>query len=150
MPKIGVMFVVFAALFVAIKPATAQTDPKEEVLKTEAAFNEAKLHNDIAALDRILADEYIGVNQWGGGTRNKKEVLELFRTFKTSSLVLTEVDVRLSGDTATVRGLMNESGLWKFIIIRTYVKRQGRWQLLASAHVFQVDPDTMRVVGTNQ
>jgi hypothetical protein len=55
--------------------------------------------------------------------------------------------MRLSGDTAIVKGFLNESGLPKFMFIRTYVKRQGRWKLLASAQVFEVNPDTMKVVG---
>jgi SAM-dependent methyltransferase len=124
--------------------ATAQTGPKDEVLKVEAAFNQAKLDNDVAALDRILADDYIGINQWGG-KRDKRAALELFRTYRTASLVPSGVSVRVSGDTATVDGIMYESNQWRFLFLRTYVKRQGRWQLLSMAQPFPVDPQTMRV-----
>jgi hypothetical protein len=130
-----------------LSTASGQADVKDEVLKTEAAFNAAKLNNDIAALDRILADEYIGVNQWGGGNRNKQETLELFKSFQTSSLVPRGLSVRVSGDTAVVHGSMTESGTWTYSFLRTYVKRQGRWQLLSMAQIFQVNPETMKVVG---
>ena len=145
MPRFKAVLLPVAALLATVNAGLAQTDPKEEVLKTEAALNDAKVHNDVAALDRILTDEYIGVNQWGGGTRNKQEVLELFRNYHTLSLAPTGVTVRLSGDTAIVHGFMNESGAWTYSFLRTYVKRQGRWQLLSMAQIFQVDPETMKV-----
>jgi len=136
-------------LFLAVHVATAQPDARDEVLKTEAAYSEAKIHNDIAALDRILADDYIGLNQWGS-TRDKQSTLQLFTSFQTTSLVPSDVTVKVSGDTATVCGMMSESSgnmHLKFVFLRTYVKRQGRWQLLSIAQTFPVDPDTMTVVG---
>ena len=40
-------------VFLAVHIAVAQTDSRGEVLKVEAAFNEAKIHNDVTALDHI-------------------------------------------------------------------------------------------------
>ena len=44
-------------------------------------------------------------------------------------------------------GYQTESGTWTYSFLRTYVKRQGRWQLLSMAQIFQVNPETMKVVG---
>jgi ketosteroid isomerase-like protein len=135
------------ALLVMANPGLAQTDPKDDVLNVEAAYNQARLQSDIAALDHILADDYVGISQWGDTTRNKQDVLKLFQgSFKVLSLVPTGMEVRVNGDAAVICGQMNESNAWKYRFVRTYIRRQGRWQLLAMAQMFQVDPDTMKVV----
>ena len=147
MHNLKAVFLAPVALLVMADAGLAQTDLKEEVLKIEAAYNQARIQSDVAALDHILADDYVGITQWGDTTRNKPDVLELFRgSFKVLSLVPTGVEARVNGDTAVVCGQMNESNAWKYRFVRTYVKRQGRWQLLAMAQMFQVDPQTMKVV----
>lgn len=131
---------IFRALLLVISIATvraAAPDTKTEVLKVEAAFSEAKIHKDVAALDRILADDYLGFNQWGA-RRDKKEVIELFRTYEIKSLVPTHVNVRVADDIAIIDGVMNEDQS-KFFFMRTYVKRQGRWLLLSSTQNFMLD-----------
>src|ERR1039457_4808854 len=135
-------------VFLAVHIAVAQTDSRGEVLKVEAAFNEAKIHNDVTALDHILAVEYVGINQWGA-RRDKSAALQLFGHFQTASLVPDHVSVQVSGDTANVDGIMRESSgvtQMKFLFLRTYVKRQGRWQLLSAAQTFSVNPSTMTVI----
>lgn len=130
----------------AVGAATAQIG-KEEVLKAEAAFNDAKIHNDVKALDRILAADYIGFNQWGA-RRDKQAVLQLFSQFPTASLVPEHVSVRVSGDTATIDGIMSESSggiQMKFLFLRTYVKREGQWKLWSSSQSYPIDPETMKV-----
>jgi hypothetical protein len=130
----------------AVGAATAQSE-KEEVLKAEAAFSDAKIHNDVKALDLILAPDYIGFNQWGA-RRDKPALLQLFAQFPTASLVPEHVSVRVSGDTATIDGIMSESSggmQMKFLFLRTYVKRGGRWQLWSSSQSYRVDPETMKV-----
>ncbi len=49
-------------LILALNLAHAQTGPKAETLKVEAAFNEAKIHHDVAAFD---ADNFLGINHLG-------------------------------------------------------------------------------------
>jgi hypothetical protein len=135
-------------IFLALHIATAQTDSKDEVLKVEAAFSDAKIHNNVTTLDRILASDYVGINQWGV-KRDKRAALELFSQFPTASLMPDHVSVRVSGDTATVDGIMAESSggiQMKFLFLRTYVKREGRWQLLSMAQIFSVNPSTMTVI----
>ena len=132
--------------FVAILTAAASAaqlphaEAKAEVLKAEEAFSQAKLHNDVAALDRLLAPEYMGINQWGA-VRDKRSVLDLFKDFSTTSLTPSHITVRVANDTATINGIMYESKAWKFLFLRTYIKRQGRWLLLSSVQTFPLTED---------
>ena len=123
--------------------AKSETDTKAEVLKVEAAFNDARINGDTAALDRVLADEYLGFNQWGA-KRNKMALMELSRTWRAGSLESTHVNVKVTGDIAIVEGVTNEANstaLGKYIFMRTYVRRQGRWQLLTNTQSFVFDID---------
>jgi hypothetical protein len=52
-------------------PAAATVEA--EVLAVEEAYRLAKLHRDIAALDRILADPFNETNQ-NGNSRNKRRL----------------------------------------------------------------------------
>jgi hypothetical protein len=106
----------------------ASTDDKEAVLKAEAAVRGAQLRNDTGALERLLADDFISINQWGVA-RDKRGAIQLFKTFHMTSQVVSDVTVRVSGETATVLGNMFESGRERFLFLETYVKRHGEWQL---------------------
>ncbi|MDQ6707848.1 MAG: DUF2059 domain-containing protein [Acidobacteriota bacterium] len=121
----------------AAKSAVPATGTAAEVLQVEDAFRLAKLGNDTAALGRILADDYIGMNQYGA-RRDKSEVIDLFSAFKLSVLTPAQAKVRLSGDIAVVDGSQTErnpAGEEHLLFMRVYVKRDGRWQLLSSAQV---------------
>jgi precorrin-6B methylase 2 len=133
-------------LVFALTLGKARADDKDDVLNTEAAFERAKLHNDVAALENLLANDFIEINQWGV-VRDRRGMLQLFKTFHTTSLVSSDVSVRLSGDTATVIGNMFESGLDRFMFLQTYVKRHGEWQVFSVAQTFRVDSDTLKVIG---
>jgi hypothetical protein len=118
-----------------------------QVLKAEDDFRLVKLHNDTEALRRIIADEFIGVNQYDA-RRNKDEFIELFKTFPTAGLTCSGMDVRLNGDTAIVTGSMNEvhPGLTENLAFtRVYVKRDGRWLLLSSSQLLPYDPESQSI-----
>jgi Domain of unknown function (DUF4440) len=140
------LLAVCCALFSACL-APAQTDA-DQVLQTEKSFHEAKLHSDVTSLDRLLANDFVEINQWGV-VRDKSATLNLYRTLKITSLFTSDEIVRVTGETATVLGIMSTSsvtGMGRFLFLQTYVKRDGRWQVLSVAHVFRVDPETMHTV----
>jgi len=133
-----------------VHPAQAQTDAqieavKAEVLRAEQDFHEAKLHSDVEALGRLMADEFISINQWGV-VRDKVSELQLYHHLKITSQKTSDECVRVSGDTATVIGVMSASsvtGFGRFLFLETFVKRDGHWLVLSVTHNFSVDPDTM-------
>jgi hypothetical protein len=107
----------------------------EDVMRADETFRVAKLTADRPALERILHNDYIGVNQTGN-TRDKKQLLELFEWFRIESLVTNRAHVRFSGDNAVVMGEQTENsatGNDRMLFTRVYVKTMpGEWHLLSS------------------
>ena len=130
-----------ALLFLAVSPSRAQrtaeySTAQNAVLKVDEEFRRAKLENDTATLRSVVANNYVGTNQFGE-TRNKADLLELFTTLSLKSATTNSAQVRISGDTAIVTGSQSEvngSGLDHMLFMRVYVKNReaDRWQLLAN------------------
>jgi ketosteroid isomerase-like protein len=101
---------------------------------------DAYREGDADKMGRILADDFVG--RWGdGSTQTKEEQLKAIRTGeeKHSSNHLDECNVRIYGATAVVTGLQSEqsvlegrdgSGTYSYTDV--FVKRQGKWQVVAS------------------
>jgi ketosteroid isomerase-like protein len=95
---------------------------------------------DADKMGKILADDFIG--RWANGsTQTKDEQLRAIRTGaeKHSTNQMLECNVRLYRDTAVVTGLQTEqsvlegrdgSGTYSYTDV--FVKRDGRWQVVAS------------------
>lgn len=114
-------------------------DAKAEVLRAEDAVDAALLQGDVDALSRLLADDYRFVSDLGL-TANKVELLTLMRAGNLSYEYRTTTDrkVEVTSDKAeltghaTARGQLqrqrfNDSTFYR----NTYVRRDGRWQLLS-------------------
>lgn len=129
------------AFVLVIKPtgqqaaaAQAGNDVEAQIMKVDEDFRMAKLKNDTAALDRVLADNFLETNQ-NGNTRNKAEIIELFKVFKIMSLTTDDSQVRITGDTAVVTGSQTEQnfgGQDRMLFMRVYVNVGQGWQLVAS------------------
>ena len=123
----------FAANFSnALRPGEA----KREVLRVEREYVKAHLDADVAALDRVLAEDF---SSFGGRVRKEHRLALLASPFfKVVSLKTRDVRVRLNGGEAWVsgkasmrgslRGREFESPNYKFA--RRFVKRDGRWQIV--------------------
>ena len=126
---------ILAVVWVGLRTTAAAQTPGDsndrvQVLKAEDDFRIAKIKNDTAALERILENGYYGVNMWGA-KRDKAELINLFRGFKTDSLKPTDVTVRISGDLAVVDGMMTESvpgSNVSYAFLRVWVRRTGGWR----------------------
>ena len=123
----------FAATVAFSFLAAAQALPAgaEDVMKADEAYRLAKLHQDIKALDQILADGFNETNQ-NGNSRDKLQTLKLWKTFAIRSLTTDTFEVRVAGDTAMVLGTQTESGDERMLFTRVYVWRSGGWHLLSS------------------
>ncbi|HZI61448.1 MAG TPA: DUF4440 domain-containing protein [Pyrinomonadaceae bacterium] len=115
--------------------------PEAEVLRTEQEQREAYLKRDIAKTERLVADEFIFTS--GRNVGDKASLLDFLKTTAVDpTLTLTAEDTRVAvdGDTAIVIGRRverrrrednNREGVAYARYVRTYIKRQERWQLLA-------------------
>ena len=101
---------------------------------------QAQIGADARALDRIYADDFIGVGP-SGTVRTKSQVISDFTSgeLKFKSITTDEVQVRVYGETAVETGLSTMVGQDKGQAVprdtrftRVWVKQQGRWRLVAN------------------
>jgi ketosteroid isomerase-like protein len=133
-------------LGIAIVVSRAQGSRESDVVKTisdgERKWAEAVVTADTAFLDGILADDYWGLGV--DGTFHGKAV-ELEETKKSKGLFIsnhvTDVKVRVFGDTAIAQGsetwevIKGEPKRGRYVWTDTWLKRGGKWQVVASADV---------------
>jgi uncharacterized protein (TIGR02246 family) len=107
---------------------------------------QAQVGADAVALDRIYADDFIGVGP-SGTVRTKAQVLSDFTSgdLKFQSITTDEVQVRVYGNTAVETGLSTMIGQDKGKAVprdtrftRVWVKEQGRWRLVANHYSSRV------------
>jgi len=101
--------------------------------------DQAVQRGDTATFDRMCADDYVSTNNVGL-VRTKAQVIEDLKSgaLKVESMISDDVNVRVQGDTAIVTGRVttkvqdrgrDTSGQNRFT--QVYMKRNGRWQLVA-------------------
>ena len=89
-------------------PALSQlVGEQEAVMRVDDEYRLAKLHNDTAALSRVLDDNFYETNQ-NGNSRSKAQTIALFTSFPIQSLKTDSAQVRISGATAVVTGSQTE------------------------------------------
>ena len=117
-----------------------QTSVEEVIRKLDNERIQAQIHADAVALDRIYADDFIGVGP-SGTVRTKAQVISDFTSgnLKFQSITTDEVQVRVYENTAVETGLSTMSGQDKGKAVprdtrftRVWVKQQGRWRLVAN------------------
>jgi len=113
----------------------------EQILtQIEHEWSEADVHRDAAALDKILAEDWIGID-FEGTVLTKPQALKGIRSDSGSleSTVLRDMTVRVYGNTAVVTGSDTEKGEYhgqdssgKYLWTDVFVRRKGRWQAVSS------------------
>lgn len=124
-----------------MKSAAAAEDVKEQVMKAEDTRNAALPKGDIAALEKIYADDLVYTNARGETLTKAQHLAELkgrklnFQSFKHS-----DVQVHVYGDTGIVTGVSTSAVSYNGTVsssprrfVNVYVKQNGRW--LCAAHV---------------
>jgi len=95
---------------------------------------------DVAAVSRILADDFIATSSRGEIRVKAKEIDDIRPSpdFKMEAFNLDDMNVRIFVDTAIVTGrstlqvaFRGQSNTSVFRYTRVYVKRNGRWQAVA-------------------
>jgi hypothetical protein len=133
-----------AAAIVSGQQQGASRDPKrivEQVIrKLDNERIQAQIHADAAALERIYADDFIGVGP-SGTVRTKPQVISDFTSgnLKFQSITIDDVRVRVYENAAveTGRSTMDGEDKGKAVphdtrFTRVWVRQQGRWRLVAN------------------
>jgi uncharacterized protein (TIGR02246 family) len=101
---------------------------------------QAQIGADVVALDRIYADDFVGVGP-SGTVRTKTQVISDFTSgdLKFQSITTDEVQVRVYENTAVETGLSTMVGQDKGKAVprdtrftRVWVEQRGRWRLVAN------------------
>lgn len=113
---------------------------KQEIESLEAELAQAMLHNDVAALDRLLADEVIFTDPQGG-VINKVQDLALHQagvlvvtTYEVDDLTSLVLDsTAVTNMKVKVVGTFKDEpfeGIYRYT--RTYLKQNGQWKIIAA------------------
>jgi|SRR6185369_7053917 ketosteroid isomerase-like protein len=109
---------------------------------------QAQIHADAAALQRIYADDFIGVGP-SGTVRTKPQVISDFTSgdLRFQSITTDEVQVRVYGNAAVETGRSTMNGQDKGNAVphdtrftRVWIKQQGRWRLVANHYSSNISP----------
>ena len=115
-------------------------DVERLVERMEQDWTTAEINKDMAAFDRLLADDWIQID-WEGKTDTKKQWLEFISSpdFKITSARIVEMKVRQFGNVALATGVNEEKSTIKgkdtsgrYAWTDTYANRNGHWQAIAS------------------
>ena len=120
----------------------AQTTPEQKsaedyIRKSESEWAESVATGDATVIERILADDFVGIDPKGKSYTKKEMISETTDGLKYFvSNHLEEVKIRFYGNTAVAQG----SELWvkkngergRFVWTDTWVLRDGKWQIVAA------------------
>src|SRR5438477_5511431 len=144
---------VLALTATAIALGQKQSSSRDQRSSVEQAIRQldreriqAQIGADAVALDRIYANDFIGVGP-SGTVRTKPQVIADFTggTLKFQSITTDEVQVRIYENTAVETGLSTMVGQDKGKVVprdtrftRVWVKQQGQWRLVANHYSLRI------------
>jgi ketosteroid isomerase-like protein len=110
-----------------------------EIENLESQWRAALMQNDVATINRLLADDYLGINP-NGTLETKADALAERRagTTKISSIDPINLKVRVYGDTAVVTSQVQVQGRdgdrdisGRYHYTRVYSRRSGEWKVVS-------------------
>ena len=136
---------VLCASVVVVRGQQSTQDAKSYIKLSEQQWAEASMKRDTATVERILADDFVGLDPRGTFFRKSEELASVSKN--EGDYVFAkgdEVDVRFYGDTAVARG----SESWKrrngergrYVWTDTWIRRDGKWQVVAAVDVKAPEP----------
>lgn len=129
----------FSCISVIAQAPAAATSSEQEIRALENERNQAILNGDAATLERMTSDDYTFITL-RGELRTKSEIVKGFQSgsFKYDSRTISDLNVRVYGDTAIVTGRATQKGSERgkdysgdYRFTRVYVKQNGRWMTVA-------------------
>jgi hypothetical protein len=139
------ILIVATFIFTLPAPVLCQARPDSAakaasaLMRMEGKWVRAVLRHDVKTMERLLADEYMGVGS-NGEVKDKAQTIADFRAARRgfSSIDLDDFDLRVEGDSYVVSGrarvkvrLEDHDLDQEFRYAKVYVRRRGRWQVVA-------------------
>lgn len=121
-------------------PAESSAEIEKALTQMERDWIEAGHKKDKATLERMMADDWVGITDEAKAfTRTESVANSLAADSQLESYTLDPLKVRVFGDTAIVTGGDTEKSRFKgkdtsghYVWTDVFVKRNGRWQAVAS------------------
>jgi len=116
---------------------------EQTVMQMERDWVQASLKKDTAVMEKILADDWAGID-FSGKTNTKAQSIADLKSgaSATQSIDLGDMKVRVYGNTAIVTGSDTEKSTYKgkdssgkYVWTDVFVNRNGRWQAVASQSI---------------
>jgi Domain of unknown function (DUF4440) len=129
-----------AAAAASIAPTMSNADRAEDrayIRKAESDWGESEVTRDAGVLERILSEDFVGVDI-DGTHYSKSDALQEYRSRPSTYLSnrLNAVEIRFYGQTAIAQGddswQKKDGTAGKHVWTDTWIQRNGRWQLVAS------------------
>jgi len=130
------MLALCSGVVTAQESAKSDSDRKQ-IIDIERRWTEQVVTNDVPALEQILTADYVGVEPDGKHVTKEESIAEAKAgPSEFASNHLNDVKVRVYGDFAIAQGsetFMRKNGkAGRFIWTDTFIKRDGKWLVVAS------------------
>src|SRR5438876_579216 len=143
---------VLCVLALSLAAGQSATKVEDEIKNLEQDWEQANVKNGATAVDQYEADDIIKTDPSGGVTDKARDKADVGSgDLKFESMELSNVTVHVYGDTAVVAGTNNLHGTYKgqdisgeYRFADTWVKRNGKWQVVARAVEPVGGPDAAR------
>lgn len=132
------------------RPATPEQNSAERYIReSEAQWAEAIANGDVSVVQRILADDFIGVDPDDGHLYYKAEAISWIREHHQEFISnhLEQVKIRFFGHTAIAQGSESwsrstgEPRRGRFVWTDTWLSRNGHWQIVAAEDLIAAPRD---------
>ena len=135
--KIKLVGVVLCVLSLATTELVAQSQDERQIRAAEEAMGKAIGEGDVAAYDKLAADDFEFIT--GAGTIVKKsDRLALLKKGPTPGFASTPDSIRLYGDVAVVTGRQGIGGAVRYT--RVWVRQKSVWRAVATQAVAIAKP----------
>ena len=138
--KLLFQFVLLNCICASLLVAQNTKEAEDYIRKSESEWAESVANGDISVLERILTNDFVGVDTKGNVYDKAKMIADTKEAPKYFvSNHLEQVNIRFYGNTAVAQGSeawVRKSGeRGRFVWIDTWILRDGNWQIVAAVDV---------------
>ena len=137
--------VLLGTLVVVVRGQQSTQDAETYIKLSEQQWAEASMKRDTATVERILADDFVGLDPLGSFFGKAEELASVSKNVGDYVFAKgNDVSVRVYGDAAVARGSESwekrngERG--RYVWTDTWIRRNGRWQIVAAVDVKVPEP----------
>ena len=133
--KLATALIAFAGVSIVLPSKQATTSipkPEEQILQLERDWLAADGKGDVAALRRLVADDFMGGSP-GGTMLTKEDIIPHGGSGAFAGALPTDTSARIFGDTAVLMGFIKDSGSGSLTRVTLVCqKRAESWQMIAA------------------